>query len=199
MKIFYSAASPFARKVMVCAAELGLELERLPAAAGPVKRDPAIIAENPLGQVPTLVTDDGTALYDSRVICEFLNHHGEGRLFPTTGKSRWQALVEQALGDGMLGASLLARYETVLRPGEKHWPEWYDGQMDKVRTGLDQLVAWAPEFGARVDIGTITIACALGYLDFRYPDYAWRNGREGLAAWFDKFGARPSMAATKPV
>lgn len=198
MKIFYSAASPFVRKVMVCSAELGLELERLPAAAGPVKRDASIVAENPLGQVPTLVTDDGVALYDSRVICEYLNAQGDGRLFPAAGKSRWQALVEQALGDGILGASLLARYETVLRPAERHWPDWYDGQMDKVRTGLDRVAAWAPGFGERVDIGTITIGCALGYLDFRYPDYAWRDGRAELAAWFETFGARPSMAATKP-
>jgi glutathione S-transferase len=199
MKIYYSAASPFVRKVMVCAAELGLEMERLPSAAGPVARARTIVADNPLGQVPTFFADDGTVLYDSRVICEYLDHvAGGGRLFPAPGPARWRALVEQSLGDGVLGSALLARYETVLRPAEKRWTEWYDGQMDKARCGLDRMQEWAPELGERVDIGTVTLGCALGWLDFRYPDLGWREGRTALAQWFERFGARPSMAATRP-
>jgi glutathione S-transferase len=199
MKVYYSSASPFVRKVLVSAAELGIELERLPSAAGPVTRDLAIVADNPLGQVPTFFADDGTVLYDSRVICEYLDEQaGGGRLFPAPGPARWRALVEQSLGDGVLGGALLARYETVLRPEEKRWPAWYDGQMEKARCGLDRMQEWAPGLGARVDIGTITLGCALGWLDFRYPDLGWREGRGALARWFEEFGARPSMAATRP-
>ena len=199
MKIYYSAASPYVRKVMVCAAELGLQIERLPCAVGPVARDRTVVADNPLGQVPTFFADDGTVLYDSRVICEYLDAQAGGaRLFPAPGPARWRALVEQGLGDGVLGAALLARYETVLRPADKQWADWYDGQMDKVRCGLDRMLEWAPELNGRVDIGAITLGCALGWLDFRYPGYAWRDGRGALAQWFERFGSRPSMAGTRP-
>lgn len=199
MKLYYSPASPYVRKVVVCAAELGIELERLPSAASPVNRDRTVMADNPLAKVPTLVADDGTALYDSRVICEYLDGAaGGGRLFPTSGAARWRALVEQALGDGLLDAALLARYETMLRPTEKQWEDWRAGQMDKIRTALDKIQDWAPGLGERVDIGTITLGCALGYLDFRFADYDWRSGRGALAAWYESFAKRPSMQATMP-
>ena len=198
MKLFYSAASPFVRKVMVSAAELRLDFERLPSAANPVTRDQTIVAKNPLGQVPTLITDDGAVLYDSRVICEYLNDLAAGSLFPASGPARWQARTEQALGDGILAAGVLVRYETVLRPKEKYWPDWRDGQMDKIRCGLDQIAGWAPGFRDRVDIGTITIGCLLGWLDFRYADLEWRQGRDPLAAWYATFSKRPSMTATEP-
>ena len=199
MKVYFSPASPYVRKVMVSAAELGLELERLPSSAHPVNRDRTIVADNPLGKVPTFFADDGTVLYDSRVVCEHLDGlAGGGKLFPASGPARWRALVEQSLGDGLLDAALLARYEMNVRPAENRWNEWYDGQIDKVRCALDRMQQWAPELGERVDIGTITLGCALGYLDFRYPDLAWRNGRGALAGWFERFGARPSMAGTRP-
>ena len=199
MKIFFSPASPFVRKCVVCAAELNLKLENLPSAAGPVDRDQSIIAENPLGQVPTLLSDEDGALYDSRVICEYLDAKaGGGKLFPTVGPDRWRALREQALGDGLLGAALLARYETVLRPEDKRWEGWTTGQMDKVRTALDKFEAWAADFGDRIDIGTITAGCAVGYLDFRYPTLPWRDGRPKLTAWFERFSTRPSMVDSKP-
>ena len=177
MKIYFSPP-PFVRKCLVAAHELGLadRIEKLPSAAGPVARDQTIIASNPLGQVPTFFTDDGQVLYDSRVICEYLNVLGGGALFPAEGKPRWQALTEQSLGDGMLGAALLARYETVLRPEALRWDGWYEGQMGKVRDGLALLEQNTAALAQRVDIGTITIGCALGYLDFRYPDYDWRAG-----------------------
>jgi glutathione S-transferase len=199
MKMIFSPASPFVRKVSVTAAELGLSIEHLPSVAGPVERDQTIIPQNPLGQVPTFVADDGTVLYDSRVICEYLDAQaGGGRIFPASGPARWRTLVEQSLGDGLLGAALLARYETVLRPEALRWDGWYNGQMDKVRTALEAMQDKAPELGERVDIGTITMGCALGYLDFRYPDMPWREGRTALAEWYARFGARPSMAATRP-
>ena len=200
MKLFYAASSPFVRKVMACAIELGLEgkIETTRAAAHPINRDKNIIAASPLGQVPTLVTDDGMALYDSRVICEFLDQlGGGGKLFPRNS-TRWQALVEQSAADGLLDAALLCRYEATARPEEFRYAPWRDGQMDKIATALAQFETWLPGFGDRVDIGTITVGCALGYLDFRFGDYGWRNGRDGLAAWFAAFDARPAMEKTRP-
>ena len=199
MKVFFSPASPFVRKVMVCAAELGLTVDPLPSAAGPVARDQTIIPVNPLGQVPTFFADDGTALYDSRVVCEYLDAQaGGGKLFPAAGADRWRALVEQSLADGLLDAALLARYEGGLRPEEKRWDDWVAGQMDKVRCALDQMEEWAASFGDRLDIGTITTGCALGYLDFRFPTLPWRDTRPALAGWYAGFVARPSMKATMP-
>jgi glutathione S-transferase len=200
MKLFYSASSPFVRKVMTCATELGLDakIKTTRGAAHPINRDKAIIAENPLGQVPTLVTDDGVALYDSRTICEYLDHLGGGRLFPAAGPARWQALAEQSAADGLLDAALLCRYEATVRPEPLRYAAWRDGQLDKIACAVTQFAAWLPGFGNRVDIGTITVGCALGYLDFRFADLGWRNGREGLANWFAAFDARPAMTATRP-
>ncbi|RAI58334.1 glutathione S-transferase [Roseicella frigidaeris] len=199
MKLFHSAASPFVRKVTVCAAELGIALERLPSAAHPIDRDKTIIPLNPLGKVPTLILEDGTALFDSRVICEYLDSQaGGGRLFPAAGPARWRALTEQSLGDGMLDAGILLRYEGVVRPPEKQSEAWRAGQMDKIACGLAELETRAAGFGERVDIGTITIGCTLGWLDFRFGDLGWRQGRPQLAAWFERFAQRPSMAGSQP-
>jgi glutathione S-transferase len=199
MKIYYSPASPFVRKVSVCAAELGIALERLPSAVHPINRDRTVVADNPLGQVPTLFTDDGTVLYDSRVICEYLDAQaGGGRLFPAPGPARWRALTEQSLGDGLLDAGLLARYEVLARPPEKQSEEWRAGQLDKITCALDRMEKLAPGFGDRMDIGTISIGCALGWLDFRFGDLRWREGRPALAAWFEHFDVRPSMAGSRP-
>lgn len=198
MKIYYSPTSPYVRKVLVVAHELGLadRIERLPSAAHPVNRDRAIIAHNPLGQVPTFFTDDGLMLADSRVICEYLNDLAGGALFPAPGPARWRALVDQSIGDGLLAAALLARYETAVRPAEKLWKDWLDGQLDKVATALAAIEAAAAGFADRLDIGAITFACGLGYLDLRFPDLNWRAGHPATAQWFQRFNARPSMAAT---
>jgi glutathione S-transferase len=200
MKIFYSGASPFVRKCLVAAAELGLSdrIERVPGAAHPVNRDPTIVAHNPLGKVPTLITDDGSVLYDSRVICEYLDATGGGRLIPREGAARWRVLVEQSLADGINDAAILARYETVLRPEALRWNDWTAGQLDKVASGLAEIEARADGFADRVDLGTIAFACALGYLDFRFASLAWRDSHPKTAAWFERFGARPSMIATRP-
>lgn len=146
MKLFFSPASPFVRKCMVIAHELALtdRIEKLPSAAGPVARDKSIIPSNPLGKVPTLITDDGQVLYDSRVICEFLNDLGGGTLFPANGPARWQALADQALGDGVMDAALLARYEVALRPEALRWTDWVDGQLSKAHDALAQLERRGP-------------------------------------------------------
>ena len=199
MKLMYAATSPFVRKVLVLARELGIvdEIELVPASAHPVERSGAIRAENPLGQVPTLVLEDGTPLYDSRVICEYLDAREGDGLFGR-GEMRWRALTEQALADGLMAAAVLARYETAVRPEPLRWDGWIGGQKGKITDALDKFEEWLPRAGERVDIGTISIGCALGYLDFRFADLGWRNGRPASAAWFERFGARPSMEATKP-
>jgi glutathione S-transferase len=200
MKIYYSATSPFVRKVMVAAQELGLaeRIERLPASAHPINRNREIVAHNPLGQVPTLITDEGVMLADSRVICEYLDSLAGGVLFPASGPARWRALVDQAIGDGALGAALLARYETAVRPSERQAKEWIDGQLDKVATALAAIETAAASFGDRLDIGTIAFGCLLGYLDLRFADLKWRESHPATAAWFARFDQRPSMASTRP-
>ena len=200
MKLFYSPPSPYVRKSLVVAHELGLRarIELLPAAAHPINRDRTVVAHNPLGKIPTLVTDEGTALYDSNVICEYLNELGKGNLIPPRGPARWTVLTEHALADGMLDAAVLVRYETVLRPEPLRWNDWITGQMEKVTSGLDQIEQRASGFGDRVDLGTIAFGCALGYLDFRYASLAWRDKHPNASAWFERFSARPSMVATQP-
>ena len=199
MKIYFSPASPYVRKVMVVAHELGLAdgIEKLPSAAGPVARDATVRQDNPLGQVPTFFADDGTVLYDSRVICEYLDDLGGGHMFGS-GPTRWRNLTDAALGDGLLGAALLARYESVLRPDEFRWADWISGQKAKITDAVDRMETMAGGFGDRLDIGTITFACGLGYLDFRFPDHDWRSGHPRTAAWFELFSQRSSMAATRP-
>lgn len=200
MKIFYSATSPFVRKCLICAHELGLfdRLELVPANAHPVNRDRTLVAVNPLGKVPVLVTDEGSVLYDSRVICEYLDSLGDGRLLPAQGVARWNALVEQSLADGIMDAAVLMRYETAVRPESLRWSDWVTGQLDKVICGLAAIERRARGLSERVDMGTVALGCALGYLDFRYASLGWRENYPDAAVWFDRFGKRDSMMSTRP-
>ena len=201
MRLHTNPASPFGRKVKVLAHEAGLigRLELLDQATTPVSPSEAVVRDNPLGKIPCLVTDDGEALYDSRVICEYLDSlHDRAKMFPPASPARWTALRRQAEGDGIMDAGVLGRYESFLRPEERRWPEWLEGQKGKCRRALDSLEGEADGFGDMVDIGTIAIGCALGYLDFRYGDEDWRATRPRLATWFERFAARPAMARTAP-
>jgi len=200
MKMYFSPSSPYVRKCLIVAHELGLQdrIEKLPASAHPVHRDRAILADNPLGQVPTLVTDDGQVLYDSRVICEYLDALAQGGLFPQEAPLRFAALTQQALADGMLAGSLLARYEDTARPEPLRWADWRAGQLDKAATGLRWMEQHAGQLEAHWHIGTIALACALGYLDFRFADWAWRAQAPRVADWFAGVSERPSLAATLP-
>lgn len=201
MKLFYSPTSPYVRKVTVLALETGLDsrVERVVTNTSPVQRDPGLGAENPLGKVPTLITEDGVVLYDSRVVCEYLDSlHNGAKMFPASGAARWAALQRQALGDGLLDALLLLRYEGFVRPPEKRWSEWIDGQMKKVDAGLAEVERAAGSFGETVDIGTITIGCALGYADFRFADKNWRAAYPKTAAWYAGLSKRASFTATMP-
>ena len=177
MKLYISPQSPFARKVRVVARETGLaaRIEEVVAAVSPVKANAEVGRSNPLMKVPTLVLDDGSALFDSPVICEYLDSlHAGRKLFPPSGDARWIALRLQAVGDGILDAGILTRYETVLRPKELQWTDWMKGQREKWHAGLDLLERNAAALAGEPTIGSITAGCVLGWLDFRYGDDDWR-------------------------
>ena len=199
MKLYFNPASPFVRKVRVTAHELGLSggIELISISLTPVSPSEGVRSSNPIGKIPTLITDDGTALYDSPVICEYLDELAGGhRIFPPAGAARWTALRRQALADGIMDAAVLTRYEEAVRPQELRWPDWVDAQFLKIRTALDALEHENLE-GA-FDIGAISIGCALGYLDLRFAKESWRSSRPRLAAWLAAAGKRPSLAATAP-
>ncbi|MCB1809205.1 MAG: glutathione S-transferase family protein, partial [Candidatus Competibacteraceae bacterium] len=164
----------------------------------PVSPNAALNADNPIGKVPALVLDDGSVLYDSPVICEYLDTlHTGPRWFPD-GPERWDALRRQALADGILDAAVISRYEAALRPEALRWDDWLSGQQQKIIRALDQLEQTCGQWGERLDIGTLTIACALGYLDFRFADLDWRSEHPQLSAWFASFSQRPSIVSTVP-
>ncbi len=197
MKLYYSTTSPFVRKCLVAAHELGLadRIAIAPVTTMPTAHDPDLMRDNPLCKLPTLVTAEGAILYDSRVICEYLDDLAGGSLVPG-GARKWDALVDQALADGILDAALSMRYEAVLRPAENRWDAWSLTQREKIVAALARLEADTGRLAGRVDVGTIAVGCALGYLDLRFPDLDWRASHSGLAAWFAEFGKRPSMQAT---
>jgi glutathione S-transferase len=200
MKLMYSPTSPYVRKVMVMALETGLDrkIEKQTAATTPVAPNPDVARINPLAKVPSLQAN-GLMLYDSPVICEYLDSQHRGKkFFPAKGKARFNALRQQALGDGLLDAALLVRYEITLRDEPMRSQAWHDAQMKKIRGALDQMEKEAGALKGAPTIGHVAFACALGYLDFRFPDEGWRKGRRKLAAWYDKFAQRDSMQATMP-
>lgn len=201
MKLHHALPSPYVRKVRVVTIELGLDdrIELLQRGMTPVSPEAELNTDNPLGKIPCLITDDGQALYDSRVIAAYLDElAGGNRMIPASGPARWAALQREALADGILDAAVGRRYETFLRPEERQWDQWIDGQRQKFIRGLDQFEREAAAFGDAVNIGTIACACACGYMDFRYADENWRDGRPNLASWFETFSKRPSMATTAP-
>lgn len=201
MKLWISLASPFARKPRIVAREAGLaaHIEEVETAVSPVKANEALAPDNPLMKIPTLRTNDGVVLYDSRVICEYLDSlHGGAKLFPAAGPARWTALRVQAVGDGILDAGILRRYELLVRPENLRWQAWLDGQKEKMERALDVANADAAAFGPGFDIGQITVACAVGWLDYRFSDWNWRRNRPALTAWFERVSARPSMQQTTP-
>ena len=197
LKLLGSITSPFVRKVRVVAMELGLgdRLELVPTETS----DPALGLINPLGKVPALERPDGPALYDSRVICQYLDAEAGAGLYPN-GARRWDTLTVEATGDGILDAALLMVYEWRIRPEDMRYAPWVEGQWAKVDRALDVLeTRWMAHLDGPLDMGQIAVACALGYLDFRHDARGWRTGRPHLAAWEARFAARPSMQATVPV
>jgi glutathione S-transferase len=191
-------ASPFARKARIAIAVLGLS-DKIDLREADLN-DPAdsIRAQNPLGKIPALIMEDGTAYYDSRVILEVLDHlAGGGKIIPAEPKARFAALRLQALCDGILDAGVLLVYENRYRPPEKLVQAWVDRQTDKVTRALSALEASPPAIDAIPDVGQITLACALGYQDLRFGG-AWRKTYPKLVAWLERFEAQvPAFARTK--
>jgi len=199
MKLRSSPASPFGRKVRIAAALLGLDKDVTIETADTADANDSVRRQNPLGKIPVLIAEDGTAYYDSRVILEFLDHRaGGGKIVPREPMQRLAALRLEALADGILDASILTVYETRWRQADKHEPKWLDHQAGKVSRGLAALEAAPPGLDATPNVGQIAVACALGYRDARFNG-SWRKDHPRLVAWLDAFAARvPAFAATKP-
>lgn len=201
MKLHHAAASPFVRKVLVVAHETGLadRIEINTVQVTPVAPNAELMADNPLSKIPCLVTDDGLALMDSRVICEYLDSLHDGpKLFPAEPERRWKVLRLAALADEAMDAVVGVRYETFIRPEEKRWQPWIDNQFAKITRTLDHLEPQAANWNGKICIGTITLACLLPYLDFRFPELDWRARRPTLARWQEGMEERQSMRATRP-
>jgi glutathione S-transferase len=202
MQLIHAPASPFARKVRVLASETGLlsRIELIDTAVLPVTLNERVNALNPLGKVPVLLTDDGETLFDSRVICEYLDSlHDQPRLFPSEPAVRWRTLRLAALADGLMEAALLVRYERAVRPSERQWNDWAEGQLGKVRRALLALEAHAGDLQGPLNIAQIAVACALGYLDFRLAELEWRAGSAELMKFQERFAGRESMRMTTPM
>ncbi|WP_394841988.1 glutathione S-transferase N-terminal domain-containing protein [Pendulispora brunnea] len=204
MRITWSSTSPFVRKVIVFAVETGLDarIERMPIKTSPTTPSSELSKYNPLTKLPALQTDEGTWLYDSPVICEYLDTlHAGPPMVPREGAERFEVLRLQALSDGLVEAGLLCRYES-LRPPAHAWHVWTESQLGKVQRALDSLEIEARDgrhFSlARLHLGQIAVACALGWLDFRGVAGNFRENRPNLAKWYMQFSARPSMTSTVP-
>lgn len=200
MKLLTSQASPYGRKVKITAALKGVanrieskSVDTLPLVNEELRR------ENPLSKIPVLILEDGTQIFDSHVICEYLdNLRPEPRLFPAAGPERFRTLTLAALADGILDAALLLVYEKRYRPADKWVDTWMQRQQLKIDTSLDWLEKAPPEMGKHPDYGHVTLACALGYLDFRHGG-VWRVTHPKLAAWLDAFDkAVPAFAESRP-
>ncbi len=199
MQLYHAPASPFVRKVMVLLHETGQlsDVEIVSATGTPVDSSQMPVSENPLGKIPTLVRASGPALFDSRVICRYLDHRAGGDLYPE--KRLWEVLTLEALADGIMEAAVLMVYESRCRPEEKVHDFWVEGQWAKIGRALDTLEGrWMSHLAGPLDMGQIACGCALGYLDFRHGDRDWRRGREALADWEKRFAERDSLQATAP-
>ncbi|MCA3510464.1 MAG: glutathione S-transferase [Rhodobacter sp.] len=199
MRLFHSPTSPFVRKVMVTLHETGQagDVTLVPATGTPVDAGSMPVALNPLGKIPALERDDGPALYDSRVICRYLNDRAAAHLYPA--RHLWDVLTLEATADGIMDAAVLMVYESRVRPEQCRFAPWVDGQWTKIDRALDTLEQrWLSHLHGPLDMGQIAVGVALGYLDFRHGDRGWRGGRPGLAAWDAVFAERPSMVATRP-
>jgi glutathione S-transferase len=194
-----SPLSPFGRKVRIALGLLGLDSEVQIEATDIADPSDSIRRQNPLGKIPVLLVEDGTALYDSRVILEYLDHRAGGdKIIPREFAARLAALRVQALCDGIMDASILAVYEVRWRDPQKHEPKWLDHQAGKVMRGLAAIEADPPRLDGIPDVGQIALACALGYRDVRFAG-SWRSDHPRLVAWLEAFASRvPQFEATKP-
>lgn len=198
MRLRASMTSPYARKVRAVLIETGLDKSVEIVATDPWSPDTDLPNDNPLGRVPTLIMDDGTSLYDSRTICEVLDSmHGGDRLYPAEGAERTKALVLLALGDGMCD-TLIHKVVDTRRPKELQSPDWQARQVNTLNRCLDHLEGIVDQLAGPVSIGTLAVSIALGYIDLRGADLAWRNSHPKLASWQAGMEQRPSFDTTRP-
>jgi glutathione S-transferase len=197
MKLLYQTHSPYARKALVFAHEVGLadRLQVIHQETSPTLRNESVFAENPLGKVPVLLRPGQTPVFDSDVICAYLDTlHGGRRLIPPEGEARWQALRMQAVAQGLAEAGIAVRWETVRRPAELRYAPLRDGYIEKLTASYDWLESEL-DSESPLHVGHIAVATALDWLEFRdLPPF--RQGRPRLTAWLDEFVRRPSMCAT---
>ncbi len=199
MKIYYSDASPYARKVRMTVLEKGLSEQVEFEVCAPYDKPAELVEANPIIKVPALVREDGSSLFDSAVICEYLDSlTPEPRLLPLeAGEDRWAVLRLHALANGMTDATYLATMEGR-RPDGEQSPDWVDKQRGKITSCCDALEMSPLPDPDRPTLGTLALAAGLGYVDLRHDDLGWRNGRSNLTAWMDQASARPSFQATVP-
>jgi glutathione S-transferase len=199
MELKYSGLSPYVRKVMVVAHEVGVA-DRIRQMPVNVRDEPEKIAPfNPLGKIPVLITDSGEVFYDSQVICEYLDtEFGGGRLLPASGAGRWAMMTRMTMADGLLDAAILARVERA-RPAANQSAEWIEWQLRKVNASLDQLEGEAGGFASGLDMGLVGVGCALGYIPLRVEGYAGLPRWPRLKEWYAKVSQRPSFQSTTPV
>ena len=198
MKLYYSTTSPFVRKVNVLAIEVGLDKQIEWVTTNPWQAEDELTAENPLSKIPTLITDSEKVIYDSRVICEYLDSlHDGNKMIPTEGESRWQVLRLQALADGILEAGIL-RFLERKRSAEQQSEDFDSMQKNSVERGLNYLENTVSDWGSNLDLGVLSVACTLGWLDFRFANDNWRANRSKLTKWHESFSKRPSMINTIP-
>lgn len=199
LTLLYSDTSPYVRKVDVMLREAGLrdDVRDIIGSGTPLEPNVTTTGANPLGKVPALIRDDGPTLYDSRVICRYLDTLAGNRFYP---ESRlWDVLTLEATADGILDAALLMVYEGRLRPEDKRFEPWVEAQWTKISNALDVLDSrWMSHLSGPITMGQIATGCALGYLDLRHGARNWRDGRAELADWYATFAERPAMQATKP-
>lgn len=196
MKLICASASPYARKVRVLIREAGLEdaITEQAVTTSPMDSAPQALVANPLGRIPALIRAEGPALYDSRVICRYIDSLAETTLYPEA--RLWEVLTLEATAEGILDSAVAMTYEIRLR-GDAAWPDWIEAQWAKIDRALDALEArWMSHLSGPVTIGQIATGCALAYLDLRQPDRDWRAQRPALADWAGRFSARATMRAT---
>ncbi len=202
MKLTYSPASPFVRKVRIAATELGLmdRITVVPTAVTPGQPNADYARDiTPVRKIPALILDNGDVLIDSFTIVEYLDDlAGGGKLLPLSGRARWQVKSEHTITQGMLDAMLLCRYEKMLRPEPLRWQVWYDDQWDRAWQGLKWFEARPQILDRDLDITQIALACVLGYADFRFSDCNWREHFPKLAAFNESMLRRASVADTRP-
>jgi glutathione S-transferase len=198
MKLLISNLSPYARKVRMVIIEKGLTDQVELAEAKPYEKPDELLSANPLSKIPALIRDDGSSLFDSPMICEYLDSLSDTNpLIPSSGEARWQVLRLHALANGITDAAYLSTMERR-RPEEDQSDDWWEAQRGKIARGLDALEADPPANDAPVNLGTIALGAALGYVDLRHGDMNWREGRPALAAWLEAFAERESFKQTVP-